>query len=143
VQAIGIGMTARVVELLPEEELQEAFPVFRQSHGELDDRRYEDLLVPYCYCMFAVREPSGEIAAVLGMQILINLYYERHAYVYDLVVSEDLARRERCRYVACGSEREEVLRCYEDRGYERLATPFARAWADIWRPSFSDLVQLA
>ena len=49
---------------------------------------------------------------MLGMQTLINLYYERHAYVYDLVVSEsarskgdggllmDLARREGCRYVA-------------------------------------------
>jgi GNAT superfamily N-acetyltransferase len=144
VQADGIplermGMTASVVELRPEE-LSEAFPVVRQLHGELDEDRYGDLLsqmVPNGYRMFAVREPSGEVAAVLGMQILINLYYERHAYIYDLVVSggarskgyggllmdhaEDLARREGCRYVAlaCGREREGALRFYEGRGYVR------------------------
>jgi hypothetical protein len=86
-----IGMKARVVELRSEEELQEALPVVRQLHEELDERTYGDLLtqmVANGYRMFAVREPSGEIAAVLGIQILINLYYERHAYVYDLVVSE-------------------------------------------------------
>jgi len=132
-------MTARVVELRSEE-LREEFPVVSQLHGELDERRYGDLLsrmVPNGYRMFAVREPSGEVAAVLGMQVLINLYYERHAYVYDLVVSEDarskgyagllmdhaedFARREGCRYVAlaCGREREGALRFYECRGYER------------------------
>ncbi len=74
---------------------------------------------------------------MLGMQILVNLYYERHAYVYDLVASEsarskgygtllmehveDLARDEGCLYVAlaCGRERERALRFYEGRGYER------------------------
>jgi GNAT superfamily N-acetyltransferase len=133
-------MTARVVELRSEEELREAFPIVHQLHGALDVRRYGDLLslmVPNGYRMFAVREPSGEVAAVLGMQVLINLYYERHAYVYDLVVSEDarskgyggllmdhaedFARREGCRYVAlaCGREREGALRFYERRGYER------------------------
>ena len=94
-------------------------------------------MVPNGYRMFAVREPSGQVAAVLGMQVLTNLYYERHAYVYDLVVSEsarskgyggllmdhaeDLASREGCRYVAlaCGREREGALRFYEGRGYER------------------------
>lgn len=132
-------MTASVVELRPEE-LREAFPVVRHLHRELDEGSYGDLLslmVPNGYRMFAVREPSGEVAAVLGVQILINLYYERHAYVYDLVVSEDarskgyggllmdhaedLARREECRYVvlACGREREGALRFYERRGYER------------------------
>ena len=133
-------MTARVVELRSEEELRVAFPIVHQLHDTLDERRYGDLLslmLPNGYRMFAVREPSGEVAAVLGMQVLINLYYERHAYVYDLVVSEDarskgyagllmdhaedFARREGCRYVAlaCGREREGALRFYEGRGYER------------------------
>ena len=133
-------MTARVVELRSEEELRVAFPIVHQLHDTLDERRYGDLLslmLPNGYRMFAVREPSGEVAAVLGMQVLINLYYERHAYVYDLVVSEDarskgyggllmdhaedFARREGCRYVAlaCGREREGALRFYERRGYER------------------------
>lgn len=133
-------MAARVIELRSEEELRGAFPVVRQLHGALDERRYDELLslmVPNGYRMFAVREPSGEVAAVLGMQILVNLYYERHAYVYDLVASksarskgygtllmehvEDLAHNEGCLYVAlaCGREREGALRFYERRGYER------------------------
>ncbi|HEX6711255.1 MAG TPA: hypothetical protein VF068_13070 [Rubrobacter sp.] len=78
---------------------------------------------------------------MLGLQILINRYYERH--VYDLVVEEDLAIardaatslavvREKERYA---STRAEVMR--------GRATPCARAWADIWRPSLSDFVQFA
>ena len=38
------------------------------------------------YRMFAVRE-LGEVVAVAGIQELSNLYYERHSYVYDLVVT--------------------------------------------------------
>jgi GNAT superfamily N-acetyltransferase len=133
-------MTSRVVELRTEEELRGAFPVIRQLHGALNERKYMSLLsrmIPNGYRMFAVPEPSGEVAAVLGMQVLINLYYEHHAYVYDLVASETarskgyggllmdhaeaLARREGCSYVAlaCGREREEALHFYEKRGYER------------------------
>lgn len=133
-------MTARVVELRSKVELKEAFSVVRQLHHELEERTYVDLLsemVSNGYRMFAVREPSGKVAAVLGVQVLTNLYYERHAYIYDLVVAEDtrskgyggalldraeeFARNQGCRYVAlaCGREREEALRFYESRGYER------------------------
>jgi GNAT superfamily N-acetyltransferase len=136
----GRIVTTRVVELRLEAELKEAFPVVRQLHHELEERKYLDLLsemVPNGYRMFAIREPSGEVAAVLGMQVLTNLYYQRHAYVYDLVVSEgarstgyggvlldhaeEFARGEGCLYVAlaCGREREGALRFYEGRGYER------------------------
>ena len=132
-------MTTEVVELRSEEEFREAFPVVRQLHHGLDEAGYGELLaemVPRGYRMFAVRD-SGEITAVLGMQVLTNLYYERHVYVYDLVAAEgarsrgsggllmdhdeDLARREGCKYVAlaCGREREGALRFYEGRGYER------------------------
>jgi GNAT superfamily N-acetyltransferase len=94
-------------------------------------------MVPNGYRMVAVRAPSDKVAAVLGVQVLTNLYYERHAYIHDLVVAEDtrskgyggafldraeeFARNEGCRYVAlaCGREREEALRFYESRGYER------------------------
>ncbi len=125
-------MAIRVVELRSEAELKQAFPVVRQLHHELEEQRYPDLLsemVPNGYRMFAVREPSGEVAAVLGVQVLTNLYYERHAYVYDLVVAEgarskgyggalldraeEFARGEGCRYVACGREREGALRFYQ------------------------------
>jgi GNAT superfamily N-acetyltransferase len=133
-------MATRVVELRSEAELKEAFPVIRQLHHELEEQRYLDLLTemaPNGYRMFAVREASSEVAAALGVQVLTNLYYERHAYVYDLVVAEDarskgyggvlldhaeeFARGEGCRYVslACGRERERALRFYESRGYER------------------------
>src|SRR4028118_299818 len=84
-------MKTRVVELRSEAELKEAFAVARQLHHELEEQRYLNLLsemVPAGYRMFAVREPSGEVSAVLGLQVLTNLYYERHAYVYDLVVAE-------------------------------------------------------
>lgn len=43
-------------------------------------------MLPNGYRMFAVRE-SGEVVAVAGIQELSNLYYERHSYVYDLVVT--------------------------------------------------------
>ena len=69
--------------------------------------------------------------------MLTNLYYERHLYLYDLVVTqearseghggtlmdhvEDIASGEGCVYVAlaCGREREGALRFYERRGFER------------------------
>jgi len=133
-------MATRVVELRSEAELKEAFPVVRQLHHGLDEQRYQELLsemVPNGYRMFAVRETPGGVAAVLGVQVLTNLYYERHAYVYDLVGAEGarsegcggvlldhaeaFARGEGCSYVAlaCGREREGALRFYEGKGYER------------------------
>src|SRR3712207_6336383 len=129
----------QVVELRTEAELREAFPIVRELHGKLDERKYLELLsemVPSGYRMFAVRY-RGEVAAVAGVQVLTNLYYERHLYVYDLVTATDarssghgaelmsylerFARREGCKYVAlaCGREREEALRFYERQGFER------------------------
>ena len=133
-------MPAEVVELCSEAEYREAFPVIRELHDELDERKYLDLLgemVPAGYRLFAIRGSSGEIVAVAGVQVLTNLYYERHLYVYDLVATgdarseghggilmdylEDLAVREGCKYVAlaCGREREGALRFYERRGFQR------------------------
>jgi GNAT superfamily N-acetyltransferase len=135
-----VAMPAEVVELRSEVELREAFPVIRELHGELDERRYLELLaemIPAGYRLFAVREPSGRIVAAAGVQVLTNLYYERHLYVYDLVATqstrsaghgatlmdhvEDLARWEGCQYVAlsCGQERKGALCFYERRGFER------------------------
>jgi GNAT superfamily N-acetyltransferase len=93
-------------------------------------------MVPNGYRLFAVRD-SGEVAAVVGIQVLTNLYYERHLYVYDLVVTasarskgygqalmehvESFAREEGCKYIclACGREREHALRFYERLGFKR------------------------
>ncbi len=129
----------QIVELRSAAELRKAFPVVRELHGGLDERKYAELvakMVPGGYRMFAVRD-GGEVVAVAGVQVLTNLYYERHLYVYDLVASagarskghgaalmeyvERFARREECKYVAlaCGREREDALRFYERIGFER------------------------
>ena len=128
-----------IVELRSEAEFAEAFPIIHELHDRLDRRKYEELLtemVPNGYRMFAVREAEG-LTTVAGVQVLTNLYYERHLYVYDLVATEDarskgygrallehvedVARREGCKYVAlaCGREREGALRFYERLGFER------------------------
>ena len=114
--------------------------MIRELHGDLDERRYRELIPEMRaegYRMFAVRE-EDRIVAVAGVQRLTNLYYGRHLYVYDLSVAGDarsrgrgeellrhvegVAREEGCGYVAlaCGRERDAALRFYEDRmGYER------------------------
>ena len=129
-----------ITKLRSESDLREAFPIIRELHHELDEQRYTELLaemIPDGYRLFAVRD-RGRITAVAGVQVLTNLYYGRHVYVYDLVSTasarskgygekllgyvEDFARREGCSFVAlaCGRERTEALRFYEERmGYER------------------------
>jgi len=137
----------QIVELRSEAEFEEAFPVVRELHGELDERKYAELLaemVPNGYRMFAVRD-DGEVTAVAGIQVLTNLYYERHLYVYDFVATagvrskghgaalmehlERFARREGCKYVAlaCGREREGALRFYERFGFERPGFSMCKA----------------
>ncbi len=130
----------QVKELESDAEFEEAFPVIRELHDDLDERRYRELIPEMRaagYRMFAVREEDRLVAAI-GVQRLTNLYYGRHFYVYDLSVTEKarskghgetllrhvegVAREEGCGYVAlaCGREREDALRFYEDRmGYER------------------------
>ena len=129
-----------IVELRSEAELREVLPVLREPRGGLGEQRYGELLaemVPAGYRLFALRE-GGAVAAVAGVQVLNNLYYGRHVYVYDLVATagarskgcgekllahvEELARAEGCSFVAlaCGRERTGALRFYEERmGYER------------------------
>ncbi len=93
-------MPIELVELRSEAELGEAFPVIRELHHELDERKYANLLaemIPNGHRLFAIRD-SGEVVAALGMQVLTNLYYERHVYVYDLVTTartrtKDTAKR--------------------------------------------------
>ena len=130
----------RITELEHDAEFGEAFGVIRELHQDLDERLYRELIPEMRaagYRMFAVRE-GDDLVAVAGVQRLTNLYYGRHFYVYDLSVTEDarsngygerllrhveeVARGEGCGHVAlaCGRQREDALRFYEDRmGYER------------------------
>jgi ribosomal protein S18 acetylase RimI-like enzyme len=138
----------QIAEPASDAEFAEAFPVIRELHSDLDERRYRELIPEMRetgYRMFAVREGGG-IVAVVGVQRLTNLYYGRHCYVYDLSVTsaarsrghgerllrhvERAARDEGCGYVtlACGRERDAALRFYEDRmGYERPGYPMRKA----------------
>ena len=81
----------RITELQYDAEFEEAFPVIRELHDDLDDGRYRELIPEMRaagYRMFAIREEDG-LVAVAGVQKLTNLYYGRHFYVYDLSVTED------------------------------------------------------
>ena len=84
------GGDVQVTELQCDAEFGEAFPVVRELHHDLDERRYRELIPEMRaagYRMFAVRE-EGVLVAVAGVQRLTNLYYGRHFYVYDLSVAE-------------------------------------------------------
>lgn len=131
-----------VAELRSETDLREAFAVMRELHGGLTEEAYARLLaemVPDGYRLFAARD-GGRIVGLVGAQVLANLYYGRHLFVYDLVVAEgtrsagcgaalmdhveDFARAEGCETaaLACGKEREGALRFYGRRGYEGSAS---------------------
>jgi GNAT superfamily N-acetyltransferase len=97
------------------------------------------------YRQFAVRHEAGELVAVAGAAVHVNLYYGRHLYLYDLVVTEGarskgygqllldhvegIARREGCETaaLACGLEREGALRLYERRGYKKPSYAMRKA----------------
>ena len=137
-----------IVELRSAAEQREALPVLRELYPSLDEGRYARLLAEMGgdgYRQFAVRHEAGEIVAVAGVAIHINLYYGRHLYVYDLVVREGarskgygamlldhvegIARREGCETaaLACGLEREGALRLYERRGYQKPSYAMRKA----------------
>jgi GNAT superfamily N-acetyltransferase len=113
----------------------------------LDEERYAGLLagmVADGYRQFAVRHEAGEIVAVAGVAVHVNLYYGRRIYVYSLVVAEGvrskgcgllmdhvegIARQEGCKTAAltCGLEREGALRLYERRGYQKPSYAMRKA----------------
>jgi len=137
-----------IVELRSAEEHREALPVLRELYPSLDEERYAGLLADMLvdgYRQFAVRHAAGEIVAVAGVAVHVNLYYGRHLYIYDLVVTEearsegyggllmdhveDVARREGCETaaLACGLERGGAMRLYERRGYEKPSYAMRKA----------------
>jgi GNAT superfamily N-acetyltransferase len=137
-----------VVELHSTAERREVLPILRELYPWLDEAHYAALLaemVPDGYRQFALRNEAGEIVAVAGVAVHVNIYYGRHLYVYDLVVTEgerskgygdllmdhveDIAHREGCETaaLACGLEREGALRLYESRGYEKPSYAMRKA----------------
>ena len=137
-----------IVELRSAAERREALPILRELHPSLDQERYAGLLADMVadgYHQFAVRHAAGEVVAVAGVAVHVNLYYGRHLYIYDLVVTEgarskgyasllmdhveEVARREGCETaaLACGLQREGALRLYERRGYVKPSYAMRKA----------------
>lgn len=137
-----------IVELCSAAQRREALPILRELYPSLEEGRYARLLeemVADGYRQFAVRHEAGELVAVAGAAVHVNLYYGRHLYLYDLVVTEgarsegygellldhveDIARREGCETtaLACGLEREGAMRLYERRGYEKPSYAMRKA----------------
>ena len=137
-----------IVELRSPAERREVLPILRELYPSLDEGRYAALLAEMIddgYRQFAVRNEAGEVVAVAGVAVHVNLYYGRHLYVYDLVVKEEarsqgcgrllmdhvegVARREGCETaaLACDLEREGALRLYERRGYQKPSYAMRKA----------------
>ncbi len=137
-----------IVELCSAAQRREALPILRELYPSLDKDRYARLLeemVVDGYRQFAVRHEAGELVAVAGAAVHVNLYYGRHIYLYDLVVTEGarskgyaellldhvegIARREGCETaaLACGLEREGALLLYERRGYKKPSYAMRKA----------------
>jgi GNAT superfamily N-acetyltransferase len=137
-----------IAELCSAAERREALPILRELYPSLDEDRYTRLLeemVVDGYRQVAVRNEAGELVAVAGAAVHVNLYYGRHLYLYDLVVTEGarskgygellldhvegIARREGCETaaLACDLGREGALRLYERRGYEKPSYAMRKA----------------
>jgi GNAT superfamily N-acetyltransferase len=134
-----------IVELRSEIELREAFPVMRELRTHLDEARYLALLrvmMPRGYRLLAVRD-SGRIVALAGIEVMTNLYNDRHVWVYDLVTTagersrghgrrllthvEQLGRSEGCTMIALSSglQRLDAHRFYERHmGFEPVSYSF-------------------
>lgn len=134
-------------ELETRSEWREAYPIVKQLHTDLDEATYLDRLPEMTtdgYRLFA-GVVGGEIVALAGVGIEINMYYGRHLWVYELITDvehrsrgyglellsfvEEWAERKGCGLVALSSgiQREDAHRFYEDRaGMERASYVYKR-----------------
>src|ERR671912_194548 len=119
-----------IVELRSAAERTEVLPILRQLYPSLDEGRYLALLAEMIddgYRQFAVRNEAGEVVAVAGVAVHVNLYYGRHLYVYDLVVKEDARSKGYGGLLMDHVEREGALRLYESRGYQKPSYAMRKA----------------
>jgi GNAT superfamily N-acetyltransferase len=112
-----------------------AFPVMRQLRTHLDEDQYLDYLEQMTadgYRLFGLFA-DGDLAALAGVNIMTNMYYGRHLWVFELVTDTDhrsmgygkrlfehivdWADDHGCEKVALSSglQRERAHRFYEDR----------------------------
>ncbi len=110
--------TANIRELASEAERRAAFPVVKQLRDHLDEETYLEYLERMTadgYRLFGLFS-DGKIAAVAGVDILTNMYYGRHLWVFELVT--DSAHRSK----GFGEELLQYLTKWaESRGCEKIA----------------------
>lgn len=138
---------ADIQELETEDEWRSAFPVMSQLRTHLDRDAYLDYLRQMTgegYRLFA-RRVDGDIVALAGVQIQVNMYYGRHVWVCELVTDaahrseghglalltfvEEWADEHDCELVALSSgvQRTDAHRFYEERaGMERASYVYKR-----------------
>ncbi|MBE1554176.1 GNAT family N-acetyltransferase [Sporosarcina limicola] len=82
-----VNSAEKILELTTTEQWKEAFPVMHQLRIDLAEEAYLDLLNEMKkegYRLFALFA-EDQIVALAGLIIRVNLYSERHVYLYDLV----------------------------------------------------------
>ena len=134
-------------ELETRSEWLDAYPVMVQLRTDLDERSYLDYLHEMTtdgYRLFA-GVVDGEIVALAGVGVRVNMYYGRHLWVYELITDADhrsrgyglellsfvegWAERRGCELVALSSgvQREDAHRFYEERAaMERASYVYKR-----------------
>ncbi|MDA8352573.1 MAG: GNAT family N-acetyltransferase [Firmicutes bacterium] len=134
-------------ELISEAEWRQAYPIMKELRTHLDESGFVEMVKVMQgegYRLFAL-ETEGEVVAVAGVAIRMNLYYGRHCFVYDLVTRSDLrsrgygeellsflhewGRQRDCRLVALTSNltRQDAHRFYEEKmDYRRVSYVFRK-----------------
>lgn len=143
---------AEIRELESVEEWRQAFPVMKQLRSHLDEDeylKYLNQMTANGYRLFGLFS-NGDLAAVAGVDIMVNMYYGRHLWVFDLVTDaahrskghgtelvaylRDWAVANGCEKIALSSglQREDAHRFYEDSvGMNRASYVFT---ADLENP---------
>lgn len=133
----GIGWhmgDVEIRELESRKEWLDAFPVMEQLRTHLDEERYLEYLEQMTadgYRLFGLFS-DDELAALAGVDILTNMYYGRHLWVFELVTDSghrskgfgkrlfrylvDWAEAKGCEKIALSSglQREQAHRFYEE-----------------------------
>lgn len=129
-------------ELESEREWLDAFPVMAQLRTHLDEEQYLEYLHQMTasgYRLFGLFS-GDDLAAVAGVDVMTNMYYGRHLWVFELVTDADhrsngfgrqlvrhlvdWAEDRGCEKVALSSgvRRKDAHRFYEDRvGMDRAS----------------------
>lgn len=81
-----------IQELQSKKDIRFAFPVMKQLRSHLDEQSFLELVIEAQekeqYKLFALTE-KGVIAAVVGFQPMLTLYYGRFIWNCDLVTDEE------------------------------------------------------